>query len=51
MKEEHNDTLTPDERSELNALWHGPIGKLTAKQWRKRRHKLFRRGRSRGTIS
>jgi hypothetical protein len=44
MKEEYNDNLTPDERSELNALLNGPIGKLTAKQWRERRHKLFRRG-------
>ena len=43
MKEEHNDTLTPDERSELNALRYGTSGILTAKQWRERRHKLPRR--------
>jgi hypothetical protein len=43
MKEEHNDTLTPDERSELNALLDGPILKLTSKQWRERRHKLPKR--------
>jgi hypothetical protein len=40
MKEEYNDTLTPDERSELNALLDGVILKLTEKQWRERRHKL-----------
>jgi hypothetical protein len=43
MKEEHNDTLTPDERSELNALRHRTSGILTAKQWRERRHKLPKR--------
>jgi hypothetical protein len=40
MKEEKNDTLTPDERSELNALRYRTSGMLTAKQWRERRHKL-----------
>ena len=39
MKKKHNDTLTPDERSELKAL-HGVIGRLTEKQWRERWHKL-----------
>jgi hypothetical protein len=43
MRENHMEKLTPDERSELNALWHGPIGKLTEKQWRERRHKLPKR--------
>jgi hypothetical protein len=42
MKEEHNDTLTPDERSELNALL-GVALKLTGKQWKERRHKLPKR--------
>jgi hypothetical protein len=42
MKEEHNDTLTLDERSELNALLDVAF-KLTEKQWRERRHKLPKR--------
>jgi hypothetical protein len=42
MKEEYNDTLTPDERRELNALLDGVILKLT-EQWRERRHKLPKR--------
>jgi hypothetical protein len=43
MKEEHNDTLTVDERSELNALRLKTSGIITAKQWRERRHKLPKR--------
>jgi hypothetical protein len=43
MKEEYNDTLTPDGRSELNALFDGVILKLTEEQWRERRHKLPKR--------
>jgi hypothetical protein len=43
MKSEYNDTLTPDERSELKALLDGVILKLTDKQWRERRHKLPKR--------
>ena len=42
MKEEYNDTLIPDERSELNALLDVAL-KLTEKQWRERRHKLPKR--------
>jgi len=42
MKEDHNDTLTPDEQSELNALLDVAL-KLTEKQWRERRDKLPKR--------
>ena len=43
MKEEHTDTLTPDERSELNAVRYRTSGILTEKQWRERRQKLPKR--------
>ena len=42
MKEEHNDTLTLDERRELKALLR-VILKLTGKQWKERRYKLPKR--------